>query len=118
MVGSLVIRHRTLEQYLDGRPGADPMQELPLDKWYIERKASETNEVVEFELSSALDFGQQQLPGRKIIANSCSWLQRGGYRGPYCSYSGPPVAMADDTPTDDPALDACGGRSILCKRRF
>jgi len=118
LVGSVLTRHRTLEQYLDGRPGADPAQEFPLDKWFIERKSSETNELVEFELSSALDFGQQQLPGRKIIANSCSWLQRGGYRGPYCGYSGPPVAKADDTPTSDPAQDACGGRLSSCKLRF
>lgn len=118
LVGSMLVRHRTFARYLDGGPEADPLQEMPLDKWFIERKASETNEAVQFELSSALDFGQQQLPGRLIVANSCFWLQRGGYRGPYCGYSGPPVAKADDTPTSDPAQDACGGRLSSCMLRF
>jgi lambda family phage minor tail protein L len=118
LVGSLLIRHRTFGKYLDGQPEADPSQEFPPDKWFIERKATETDEVVQFELSSALDFGQQQLPGRSIVANSCTWLQRGGYRGPYCGYTGPAVAKADDTPTSDPAKDVCGGRLSSCRLRF
>lgn len=62
LVGATVIRHRTLGKYLDAanfggtNPTADPSQELPQDRWYIERKASETNVMVKFELSSALDF--------------------------------------------------------------
>jgi len=52
MVGALLTRHRTFGQYLDAvnfggtNPTADPTQEFPPDLWYIERKASETNEVV------------------------------------------------------------------------
>ena len=124
LVGALLVRHRTFGRYLDaknfadGNASADPTQEFPPDKWFLERKATETNQVVQFELASALDFGQQQLPGRTIIANSCTWLQRGGYRGPYCGYSGGPVAKADDSPTSDPALDVCGGRLSSCKLRF
>lgn len=118
LAGAVVTRHVTYGQYLDGQPGADPAQEFPPDKWFIERKASESSDIVKFELSSALDFGQQQLPGRQIIANSCSWLARGGYRGSYCGYTGPAVAKADDTPTDDPAQDVCGGRVVSCKLRF
>jgi lambda family phage minor tail protein L len=124
LAGAIVKRHRTFGRYLDaanfpdGNPTADPTQEFPPDIWFIERKASETKEVVQFELSSALDFGQQQLPAGLIVANSCRWLARGGYRGPYCGYTGGPVAKADDTPTTDPALDACGGRLSSCKLRF
>jgi lambda family phage minor tail protein L len=124
LVGSIITRHRTFGRYLDaanfpgGNPTADPTQEFPPDKWFIERKATETKEQVQFELSSALDFGQQQLPGRQIIANCCTWLQRGGYRGPYCSYTGPAVAKADDTPTDDPTQDVCGGRLTSCELRW
>lgn len=118
LVGAVLTRHRTLGQYLDGQPDADPAQEFPPDRWYLERKASETKEAVTWELSSALDFGQQQLPGRLIVANTCTWLSRGGYRGPYCGYTGPAVAMADDTPTTDPTKDACGGRLSSCKLRF
>lgn len=124
LVGALVIRHRTMSKYLDaanfpgGNPNADPAQELPPDKWFIERRAAETNVSVQFELSSALDFGQVQLPGRTIIANACAWLARGGYRGPYCGYNGPPVADAHDNPTSDPAKDVCGGRLTSCRMRF
>ena len=76
LVGALLVRHRTFGRYLDarnfadGNPTADATQEFPPDKWFLERKASETNQVVQCELASALDFGQQQLPGRTIIANS------------------------------------------------
>lgn len=118
MVGALLTRHRTLGQYLDGQPGADPTQEFPPDRWFLERKASETKVLVQWELSSALDFSQQQLPARLIVANTCTWLSRGGYRGPYCGYTGAPVAKADDTATSDPAQDVCGGRLSSCKLRF
>ncbi|WP_229679263.1 phage minor tail protein L [Dyella caseinilytica] len=118
LAGAVITRHVTFGQYLDGQPGADPSQEFPPDIWFIERKASESSDFVQFELSSPLDFGQQQLPGRQIIANSCTWLARGGYRGPYCGYNGPPVAKVDNTPTDDPAQDACSGMVVACKLRF
>lgn len=124
MVGAKLIRHRTLAKYLDapnfpaGNPTADPSQEFPPDTWFIERRSAETNETVTWELSSALDFNGRQSPGRQIIGNSCGWLSRGGYRGPNCGYNGPPVAKADDTPTDDPALDRCSGRLTGCKLRF
>jgi lambda family phage minor tail protein L len=120
LVGAVVIRHRTLGKYLDAvnfggvNPTADPTQELPPDKWYIERKAIENNTTVQFELSSALDFGGVQLPRRTIIANQCPWT----YRATECGYVGGPVAKADDTATSDPTLDVCGKRLTSCKLRF
>lgn len=74
VVGAKLIRHRTLGKYLDaanfpdGNPDADPSQEFPPDVWFIEQKLSETSEVVQFALSSAMDFGQVQLPRRRILA--------------------------------------------------
>jgi lambda family phage minor tail protein L len=124
LVGAKLFRHRTLGKYLDatnfadGNPTADPSQEIPPDMWVIERRSNETNQALEWELSSALDFNGRQLPGRLIVANYCTWLARGGYRGPFCGYTGPAVAKADDTPTDDPELDVCGGRLSSCKLRF
>ena len=70
LVGAKVVRHETLGQYLDarnfagGNPTADPSQEFPADVWFIEQKTGETNEVVEFELASALDLQGQMLPRR------------------------------------------------------
>ncbi|MGK3370204.1 phage minor tail protein L, partial [Citrobacter youngae] len=53
--------HDTLAQYLDaknfpgGNPSTDPTQEK-LKVFYIDAKSSETNEVVEFTLSSPMDL--------------------------------------------------------------
>ncbi|MFA1289984.1 phage minor tail protein L [Xanthomonas axonopodis pv. nakataecorchori] len=124
LVGARVVRRRTLTKYLDavnfagGNATADPNEHFADDIWLIERKVSEDNEVVEFELVSPADFAGAYLPGRQILAGLCGWILRGGYRGPYCGYNGPAVADADDQPTDDPARDVCGGRLGSCKLRF
>ena len=124
LVGAKLIRRQTLVQYLDSanfpqpNPTADPNEHFPDEIWYIERKSAENDEVIEFELATAADLNGQQLPGRQIIANACTWILRGGYRGPYCGYNGPPVADINDNPTSDPSLDVCGGRVRSCKMRF
>lgn len=99
-------------------PTADPNEHFLDEIWFIERKVSETKEVVEFELTTAIDLNGEQLPGRQIISGVCGWLIRGGYRGPFCGYTGPAVADANDVPTTDPARDQCGGRVGSCKLRF
>jgi lambda-like phage minor tail protein L len=113
MVGAVLTRHRTFARYLDGAADADPMMFFTPEIWYIERKSSETAEFVEFELVSALDFGDAYLPSGQIIANQCPY----SYRGEGCGYTGIPVALADDTPTSDPLLDDCGKRPSSCKLR-
>lgn len=124
LVGAKLTRRRTLGKYLDaanfagGNPTADPEQEISPDIWFLERRASEDNTQVTWELSNPMDFGGRQLPGRDIIANVCGWLIKGGYRGPYCGYTGGPVADINDVPTSDPAQDACGGRLVSCGLRF
>jgi lambda family phage minor tail protein L len=124
LVGAKIIRHTTLGRYLDarnfpnGNVEANPNEEFPLDIWFIEQKTSETAEVVEFELSSPLDFNGLQLPRRPIIANVCWWLSCEGYRGAYCSYTGAAMFDKDGNPVSDPALDRCGGRLSDCKKRF
>lgn len=117
LVGSILTRHVTYKKFLDGQPDADPAQEFPPDIWFIDRKKEETDEVVTFELASALDFADMNLPGRQIIQNFCPWIVIGGYRGEYCNYTGPAVAKADDTPTSDMLLDKCGGRRGSCALR-
>jgi lambda family phage minor tail protein L len=120
MVGAKLIRHVTFGKYLDelnfpgGNPTADSSQEFPIDVWYIEQKTTETNEVVEFELMSALDFQGQMLPRRQIIANLCSFP----YKGPYCGYIPGAMFDANDQPVTDPALDVCSKRLGGCKKRF
>ncbi|QBL42930.1 phage minor tail protein L [Stenotrophomonas sp. ASS1] len=108
----------TTDPVKDRNPTADQNEHFLDEIWFIERKVSETKEVVEFELTTAIDLNGEQLPGRQIISGVCGWLIRGGYRGPFCGYTGPAVADANDVPTTDPARDQCGGRVGSCKLRF
>ncbi|WP_186079356.1 phage minor tail protein L [Burkholderia gladioli] len=119
LAGAKVRRRRTLAKYLDavnfpdGNPTADPSEEMAPELWYIEQKSSETNVQVEFTLSSALDFGGQQLPARQIVT-ICQF----DYRGPYCGYTGAAYFDANDQPVTDPALDRCSKRISGCECRF
>jgi lambda family phage minor tail protein L len=120
LVGAVVTRKRTTAKYLDavnfegGNPTANPNEHYPDELWFIDRKEYETHEGIKWSLSSALDFNGVSLPRRLIVANQCSWR----YRGEGCMYAGGPVAMRDDTPTNDPALDDCSKRPSGCKLRF
>lgn len=118
MVGATIARKRTLSKYLDGQPTADPLAEFPPEIWIIEQKSSESAEAVVFTLSSPMDFDNMQLPSRQVIANVCPWLWIGGYRGPYCGYTGGRMFDKDDNPVGDPSRDKCGGRLNSCKLRF
>ncbi len=124
LVGARVVVRRTLGKYLDarnfpdGNPTASSEEELPPEVWIVQQKTAETAEVVEFELSSALDFNGQKLPGRQIIAGVCGWLTRGGYRGPYCGYTGSRMFDVEGNPVSDPARDRCSGLLSDCKQRF
>jgi len=94
LVGAKVVRRRTLAKYLGGMPTADLNSEFPTDIFFIERKIAENNQLVSFELSSALDLEGLELPKRIITQNYCIW----DYRGAECGYAGPPVAGVDDGP--------------------
>lgn len=124
LVGARVVVRETLGKYLDarnfpeGNPTASPDEGLPPEIWLIQQKTVETAEVVEFELSSALDFNGQMLPGRQIIAGVCGWLTKGGYRGPYCGYTGSRMFDINGNQVSDPALDRCSGLLSDCKKRF
>jgi lambda family phage minor tail protein L len=124
LVGALVRRRRTLKKYLDavnfpdGNPKADPTAEFPPEIWYVEQKSCDVYPQIEFTLSSALDLNGQQLPSRQIVANVCQWLAKGGYRGPYCGYTGAAMFDRNDNPTTDPEQDRCAGRVASCKCRF
>lgn len=73
LVGARLTRKRTMAKYLDGMPGADPAQELEEDVFLIERKLSETKDLVTFELASPLDAQGLRVPSRLIQATICPW---------------------------------------------
>jgi lambda family phage minor tail protein L len=116
LVGAKVTRIRTFAKFLDGQPGADPTQQLPPDIYYVNRKVSENQQVVTFELTTAFDTTGLQLPSRQILQNSCPWL----YKGPECTWV--PVAGKYfdifDASQSLPGGDQCGKRLTSCKLRF
>jgi lambda family phage minor tail protein L len=124
LVGAKVTRLRTFRRYLDavnfpgGNPEADPNEQLRPEVWYVEQRSRETRELIELALASPLDLGGQTLPGRQITANMCGWLKHGGYRGPYCGYTGTDYFTITDARTLDSVFDKCSGRLASCKLRF
>jgi lambda family phage minor tail protein L len=116
--GAVVRIHQTFLKYLDGQPGADPTQEFGVDVWFIDRKASEDSETIQFELTNGINFLNRQLPGRDILGDTCAWITIGGYRGAECGYTGGAVADLNDNPTSNIALDNCSGTVAGCQFRF
>lgn len=121
LLGAKVIRKRTLAKYLDAVnfPGgtnasADPSAEFVEDIFFIDRKATETRDMVEFELAAAFDLAGVQLPRRQIIQNVCVWK----YRGTECGYTGTAYFNANDQTVASVGQDVCGKRLSSCKARF
>lgn len=121
LLGLRITRIRTLYKYLDAvnfssgiNSEADPTAIYPKEVYYIDRKVSENNSIVEYSLVSALDISSVKIPRRLIIQNLCSWR----YKDANCGYI--PGAMFTETgiPTDNPILDTCGKRLSDCKLRF
>lgn len=115
--------HDTLAQYLDARnfPGgnttADPTQEK-LKVFYIDTKELETDEVVQFILSSPMDLQGMMIPTRQLHS-LCTWCIRNKYRsGDGCDYAGTRYFDKNNNPVDDPSLDECNGTLTACKLRF
>jgi len=125
LVGARVVRTLTLVKFLDAvnfaggvNPTADQTAKLRSDIFVISQKTAETRDTIEFQLESPMDAEGLRLPGRTVQATICTWVYRQNDESSACTYTGGPVAMADDTPTTDPALDACSHRLSGCKLRF
>jgi len=122
LVGARLELIRTFGKFLDaanfpdGNPNADP-DEYMREVLVIEAKTSETRAVIVFELAQLIDADGIQIPDFTIQAGVCPWTRKGGYRGPYCQYTGAAMFTEDDQPTTDPEQDRCGGRLSSCKVR-
>lgn len=112
--GATVKRIRTLKKYLDGEAAADPHAKFPDEIWFIDRKASESRDVVSFELASKFDLAGIKIPRRQIIANICQWQYRSGE----CGYTGSNYFDVNDNTVGVLAEDRCGKRLSSCKLRF
>lgn len=102
LVGAKVTRRRTLAKYLDGEPGADPLQEFPIDVFFIERKTQENSMVITWQLASVLDLEGLKLPRRIITQNYCQWR----YRSSECGYTGAALYGSNDRYIDTTGLSA------------
>lgn len=116
LFGAKVTEHTTFRQYLPDGDDPDPSMEFT-QNWYITRKSGENLSSISFELSSPADFTGQSLPRRQIYS-MCHWAMNGQYRGPDCGYTGTNYFTEKGVPTDNPALDNCGGLCLDCKLRF
>jgi lambda family phage minor tail protein L len=121
--GAKVTRIRTLARYIDGVnfPGGtnpygtpDPTAEFPREVFYIDRKAVETRDVIEFELAAVFDLIGVRAPKRQCVSNICQWE----YRGPECGYTGNAYFNTNDQPVPTLAADACGKQLKSCELRF
>tara|TARA_R100000278_G_scaffold9671_2_gene11559 strand:- start:543 stop:1439 length:897 start_codon:yes stop_codon:yes gene_type:complete len=112
--GAEVRRIRTLKKYLDGESAADPNARWPEERWFVDRKASESRDQVTFELASKFDLAGQKIPKRQVIANVCQWK----YRSSECSYTGSNYFDVNGNSVSTLAADVCGKRVASCKLRF
>lgn len=120
LAGAEVRRIRTLKKFLDaanfsgGNSNADPYASMPEERYFIDRKTSESREAVVFELASKFDLAGQKIPKRQCIANVCQWE----YRSSECSYTGSNFFDINDSTAATLADDVCGKRLSSCKLRF
>jgi lambda family phage minor tail protein L len=120
LAGAEVRRIRTLKKFLDaanfsgGNSDADPYAAFPEERWFVDRKAVETRNIVSFELASKFDVAGQKLPKRQCVANICQWQYRQGE----CSYNGNNFFDVNDNPAASLEQDRCGKRLSSCKLRF
>ena len=122
--GAKVTRIRTLARFIDGvnfpggvnpygTPDFSDAAEFPREIYYIDRKASENRDAIEFELASAFDLVGVR-PGRQCVSNACQWE----YRSAQCGYSGNAYFNFNDQPVSLLAQDVCGKRLRSCELRF
>ena len=72
LTGATLTRIRTLAKFIDAANFAngqnadtDPNAEFPQEIYFIDRKSSETRELVEFELAAPTDLAGVRIPGRQ-----------------------------------------------------
>lgn len=125
-LGCPLYRVRTYQRFLDGQPNADPNAYFGPDIFAVERRASETSKIIEFELSSSIDQEGKMIPGRQVIRDTCLWRYRSwnaqtqtfDYSKAQCPYTGTTYFDINDQPVAGAANDKPSRRLNCCKVRF
>lgn len=115
LVGATVSRIRTLTEFLDGQPNADPDAYFGPDVYVVEQKAQENKLTVSFQLAVPFDLEGQTLPARKFLREQCQWIYRNSIG---CGYIGSNYFDVNDNSVATLAEDVCGKRLESCKLRF
>jgi len=113
LVGAKIIRKRTFAKFLDDEnfengenpffdlrtqgSSADLNSQLPDEVFYINRRISETKELVEFELSTVFEMDNVFIPNRNVYSRYCTWV----YRGHGCRYNSKPITASNSTDFKD-----------------
>lgn len=124
ILGAVITRYRTFEQYLDSGATPDPTQHFPPDIFKVERKSSQNAIFVEWELSAAMDHEGRMLPGRQMLRDSCDQRYRKwngsafDYSKATCPYVGSVYYGSDGALQTSAALDKCGKRLSDCRKRY
>lgn len=114
--GSTITIRRTLRKFLDGESTANSFAEKPRDVFIVSQKTQEVpGRIVEFELSAAIDFIDEQLPGRYALQR-CSAVYRNVDTG--CTYAGSRYFDINNKATLDPKKDVCSKSIDGCEKRF
>lgn len=126
LLGADVVRLRTLADYLDDGPDPDPGMHFPADVYRVERLATFSPALIEWELSAALDQEGRKLPGRQVLRDACTHRYRRfdpdtgafDYTAATCPWTGTPYRDAAGAVVGDAVRDACGKRLSDCRARF
>jgi lambda family phage minor tail protein L len=124
--GCLIKRTKTLYEFLDDQPNANPDDCWPTDIFYVERKIVHNKNTVQMELASTLEQNRVEIPGRMVLKNTCVWQYRiydattddFKYEAATCPYAGEACFTKLDVATTDKSKDQCGKRIDSCKKRF
>lgn len=118
LINARLVQTITCEQFLDDKPTADPLRELPSAIYRFERKVTDIPGVaIEFELS-CFDFDGVQLPRGVVKPNNCGWIYRSVED---CAYAGQPVdrnnRVSGDVGYLGDAADTCTKTVAACRAR-
>lgn len=106
-IGFPVKRIRTFVKFLHGDnfPGFEGLNNnpfgtatelsFPTESYIINKKNTETQNLIQFELCSPLERENAFIPNRKVVFNVCQWKYRDGVG---CGYNGPPKSDAKGNP--------------------
>lgn len=66
LVGAKLTLTRTFTCFLDGQPTADSTQYFPIETFYIDQKKQHDNQVIAWQLTSAIDRFDLMIPRRQV----------------------------------------------------